>query len=184
MNDDMPQDHAQSRQFMYSLSLSLGLLFCLSVPTLPLAQAIIAMLSCFASLTAPNSHVKSSILRHCITSHIRRLQPNQMCPMALRKAHSSKKYLSHFLVARSPFLSRCISPKLVCPDCSLPCRQVAQEGFGGTVVADTSISTYQANARFEDRHIVARDEARVFAAVMDGHGGWQAAEFVVRSELC
>jgi len=52
---------------------------------------------------------------------------------------------------------------------------------GQTAVAGASMSEYPANAPCEDRHIITSGDSMVFAAVMDGHGGWQAAEFAVSS---
>lgn len=57
--------------------------------------------------------------------------------------------------------------------------------FGDSIVAECSISTYQSNREFEDRHFVVpvvpldggnKRKGTVFG-VMDGHGGWQTAEF-------
>lgn len=58
-------------------------------------------------------------------------------------------------------------------------RDVANKGFNGTIAKGSSISTYRANDLLEDRHFIQRDDKKVMAAVLDGHGGWQAAEFVV-----
>eukprot|EP01138_Halocafeteria_seosinensis_P008466 gb/GECG01008652.1/.p1 GENE.gb/GECG01008652.1/~~gb/GECG01008652.1/.p1 ORF type:complete len:445 (+),score=41.35 gb/GECG01008652.1/:1-1335(+) len=55
---------------------------------------------------------------------------------------------------------------------------VANKGFNGTVAKGSSISTYRANDLLEDRHLIQRDDKKLMAAVLDGHGGWQAAEFV------
>ena len=57
----------------------------------------------------------------------------------------------------------------------------APELPGQNVATGASMSEYPANAPCEDRHIVTSGDNIVFAAVMDGHGGWQAAEFAVRS---
>lgn len=54
--------------------------------------------------------------------------------------------------------------------------------FTGTSVSQCSISTYQANKELEDRHFVVPSlklgsKTGTVLGVMDGHGGWQTAEF-------
>lgn len=43
-----------------------------------------------------------------------------------------------------------------------------------------SFAQYAANAPIEDRMVVARRDSRVYAAVFDGHGGWQVSDFASR----
>lgn len=49
--------------------------------------------------------------------------------------------------------------------------------FRGSAVAGVSTTAYPANDPIEDRHVVARRGGRVFAAVLDGHGGRHVSEF-------
>jgi serine/threonine protein phosphatase PrpC len=46
-----------------------------------------------------------------------------------------------------------------------------------TGVSHYSFATYAANDPIEDRFVIKSHEQRVIAAVLDGHGGWQASEF-------
>ena len=46
------------------------------------------------------------------------------------------------------------------------------------IVKRVSCAAYRANAPLEDRYAMAVNERDAFFAVMDGHGGWQVAEYV------
>ena len=53
-----------------------------------------------------------------------------------------------------------------------------------TTVSECSISTYQANTEFEDRHFVEPATAKkptTLLGVFDGHGGWQASEYAMKT---
>jgi hypothetical protein len=66
---------------------------------------------------------------------------------------------------------------------SAPAPREKSDGGPSTAPYLCSTSTYPANDPIEDRYDVAVKGGKLFAAVLDGHGGWQAAEYARRNLL-